>query len=72
MKFINIKNLLLGAAVTTAAFGLTSCNDLLDMKPISQITPGAYYQNADQLAAYLNNYYDSYLEMPYSGSMERG
>ena len=69
MKFIKIKNLLLGAAVTTAAFGLTSCNDLLDMKPISQITPGAYYQNADQLAAYLNNYYDSYLEMPYSGSM---
>lgn len=69
MKFINIKNLLLGAAVTTAAFGLTSCNDLLDMKPISQITPGVYYQNADQLAAYLNNYYDSYLEMPYSGSM---
>ena len=69
MNIINIKNLLLGAAVTTAAFGLTSCNDLLDMKPISQITPGAYYQNADQLAAYLNNYYDSYLVMPYSGSM---
>lgn len=69
MNIINIKNLLLGAAVTTAAFGLTSCNDLLDMKPISQITPGAYYQNADQLAAYLNNYYDSYLEMPFSGSM---
>ena len=69
MNIINIKNLLLGAAVTTAAFGLTSCNDLLDMKPISQITPGAYYQNADQLAAYLNNYYDSYLELPYSGSM---
>lgn len=69
MNIINIKNLLLGAAVTTAAFGLTSCNDLLDMKPISQITPGAYYQNADQLAAYLNIYYDSYLQMPYSGSM---
>ena len=69
MKFINIKNLLLGAAVTTATFGLTSCNDLLDMKPINQITPEAYYQNAEQLAAYLNNYYDSYLEMPFSGSM---
>ena len=69
MNIKNIKNLLLGAAVTTAALGLTSCNDLLDMKPISQITPGAYYQNADQLAAYLNNYYDSYLQMPYSGSM---
>ena len=69
MNIINIKNLLLGAAVTTAAFGLTSCNDLLDMKPINQITPEAYYQNAEQLAAYLNNYYDSYLEMPFSGSM---
>ena len=69
MNIINIKSLLLGAAVTTAAFGLTSCNDLLDMKPISQITPGAYYQNADQLAACLNNYYDGYLQMPYSGSM---
>lgn len=69
MKFINIKNLLLGAAVTTATFGLTSCNDLLDMKPINQITPEAYYQNAEQLAAYLNYYYDSYLEMPFSGSM---
>lgn len=69
MNIKNIKNLLLSAAVSTAALGLTSCNDLLDMKPISQITPGAYYQNADQLAAYLNNYYDSYLQMPYSGSM---
>ena len=64
-----IKNLFLGAMTTVAALCLTSCNDLLDLKPISQITPGAYYKNADQLAAYLNNYYDSYLVMPYSGSM---
>ena len=69
MNLKDIKKLLLGAAVTTAALGMTSCNDLLDLKPISQITPGAYYQNADQLAAYLNNYYDSYLTMPFSGSM---
>ena len=55
MNLKDIKKLLLGAAVTTAALGMTSCNDLLDLKPISQITPGAYYQNADQLAAYLNN-----------------
>ncbi|MCH3981521.1 MAG: RagB/SusD family nutrient uptake outer membrane protein [Prevotella sp.] len=64
-----IKNLFLGAMTTVAALCLTSCNDLLDLKPISQITPEAYYKNADQLAAYLNNYYDSYLVMPYSGSM---
>ncbi len=69
MNLKNIKKMLLGAAVTTAALGMTSCNDLLDMKPISQITPEAYYKNAEQLAAYLNNYYDSYLYMPYSGSM---
>lgn len=69
MNLRNIKNLLLGAAVTTAAAGLTSCNDWLDAKPISQITPEAYYQNAEQLASYLNNYYDSYLVMPYSGNM---
>lgn len=69
MKFKNIKNVLMCAAVTAAAASLSSCNDWLDMKPISQITPGAYYQNADQLAAYLNNYYDAYLQMPYSGYM---
>lgn len=69
MNLKNIKKMLMGVAVTTAALGMTSCNDLLDMKPISQITPEAYYKNAEQLAAYLNNYYDAYLYMPYSGSM---
>lgn len=69
MNFKDIKNLLLCTAVATATASLTSCNDWLDTKPISQITPEAYYQNADQLAAYLNNYYDSYLVMPYSGYM---
>ena len=42
MNLKDIKKLLLGAAVTTVALGMTSCNDLLDLKPISQITPGAY------------------------------
>ena len=69
MKLNNIKNVLMCAAVTAATASLSSCNDWLDMKPISQITPEAYYKNADQLAAYLNNYYDGYLVMPYSGYM---
>lgn len=69
MNLKDIKKLLLCTAVTAAATGLTSCNDMLDMKPISQITPEAYYQNNEQLAAYLTNYYDSYLTMPFSGAM---
>lgn len=56
--------LLLGAAMST-----TSCNDLLDLDPVSQITPESFYTSADQLATYLNNYYSSYLVAPYSGEM---
>jgi hypothetical protein len=41
--------LLLGAAMST-----TSCNDLLDLDPVSQITPESFYTSADQLATYLN------------------
>ena len=37
--------LLLGAAMST-----TSCNDLLDLDPVSQITPESFYTSADQLA----------------------
>lgn len=55
---------LLGAAMST-----TSCNDLLDLDPVSQITPESFYTSADQLATYLNNYYSSYLVAPYSGEM---
>lgn len=47
----------------------TSCNDLLDLDPVSQITPESFYTSADQLATYLNNYYSSYLVAPYSGEM---
>ena len=35
--------LLLGAAMST-----TSCNDLLDLDPVSQITPESFYTSADQ------------------------
>lgn len=46
-----------------------ACNDLLDMEPVSQITPENYYTSADQLATYLNNYYNTFLQYPYNGSM---
>ena len=45
---LNIKNvgacLLLGGTLLT----VTSCNDLLDLDPVSQITPDSFYKTADQ------------------------
>ncbi|MDE5761055.1 MAG: RagB/SusD family nutrient uptake outer membrane protein, partial [Bacteroides sp.] len=66
---INTKHIGLCLLLGATAMGTTSCNDLLDLDPISQITPGSYYTSADQLATYLNNYYSSYLVAPYSGEM---
>ena len=68
MKF-NIKNLGIGILLGTASMIASSCNDMLDLEPVSQITPESYYSSADQLGAYLNNYYNSFLTAPYSGSM---
>lgn len=69
MKF-NIKHLgfctLLGVSASIA----TSCDDMLNLEPVSQITPEAFYGSADQLAAYLNNYYDGcFTTAPFSGAM---
>ena len=66
---INIKTIGFGVIAISSVAGLTSCNDLLDMEPITQITPQDYYKNADQLAAYLNNYYNGQLSNPFSGTM---
>lgn len=41
--------------------GLTSCNDFLDREPITNVTPDAYFTTADQVGAYVINYY-SYLQ----------
>lgn len=57
--------MLLGASATV----VSSCNNMLDLDPVSQITAESYYSSADQLAAYLNNYYDVSLTAPFSGSM---
>lgn len=51
------------------AGAMSSCNDLLDLEPITQITPADYYKNADQLANYINSYYNGHLSNPYGGSM---
>jgi hypothetical protein len=66
---MNIKNSFVGTLMGLAALTMTSCNDALDLEPVSQITPESFYANADQLAAFLNQYYDEYLYAPYSGAM---
>ena len=65
---INIKNISMFAVVATATLATTSCNDLLDLEPVSQITPESYYKSADQLASYLNKYYDSYIVSPFASA----
>ena len=66
---IDIKHIGLYISLGVINLFATSCNDLLDLEPVSQITPETYYNTADQLAAYLNNYYNSVLKNPYNGSM---
>ena len=61
-------SLLLGAT----ALGTSSCNDLLDLEPVNQITPESYYNTADQLASYLNNLYTGYLANPYTNMFHTG
>ena len=61
VKYIGF-SLLLGAT----ALGTSSCNDLLDLEPVNQITPESYYGSADQLASYLSNIYAGYLTNPYT------
>ncbi len=61
-----IKNIALAAIAFAGISGLTSCNDALDMEPITEITPEDYYKTADQLANYVNNYYNAHLVNPWS------
>lgn len=62
----NIKYIGTGLLVAAMTFGMTSCNALLDLEPITQITPESYYNNPDQLASYVNNYMNGYLSNPWS------
>lgn len=54
---------------TAVAVSMVSCDDKLDMGPVTQITPGDYYQSDEQLASYVNNYFLSHLQAPFSGNM---
>ena len=64
MKFKYLSIFLLVASLT----GLTACNDYLDIEPQSDITPAAYFKNADDLAAYTINMYEATFDYIARGS----
>lgn len=66
---INIKHISLYALLGATVLTTSSCNDFLDREPINQITEESYFQSAEQLANYLNKYYNDFLSLPYNGKM---
>lgn len=65
---LNIKLLGLGLFVG-GAMVFTSCDESLDLGPVTQITPDDYYKSADQMQSYVNNYFNAHLVNPFSGTM---
>ncbi len=65
----NMKTWTCALSLGVLTWSMASCNSLLDLEPVSQITPDSYFTTADQLASYSNNYYNSFLAHPYNGYM---
>lgn len=59
---LNIKNISLFSLLCLSGAALTSCEDFLDRQPITSVTPEAYFTTASQVGAYVNNYYNDYLQ----------
>ncbi len=72
MKAFSIHKTIGAMAALAMAVATVSCDDKLDMGPITQITPDDYYQSDEQLANYVNNYFLSHLQAPFSGAMYHG
>lgn len=47
-----------GVCLLTGMFALNSCNDFLDREPLDSVTPQAYLNNENDLAAYTVNAYN--------------
>lgn len=46
----------------TLIIGLTACDDLLDTKPLSQISPDAYFKTETDLQLFSNSFYNNLLD----------
>lgn len=58
---LSIKHIYIGSLIGMGGLMMTSCNDFLEREPISSVTPEAYFTTADQVGAYVINYYPSML-----------
>jgi SusD family. len=56
MKKINFRYIL--AAIIGLSFSLTSCNDMLDLKPINEISDADYWKTSEQFQLASNAYYN--------------
>lgn len=64
MKIINKNIIAAGLLIGAAAVGTTSCSSWLDLKPLDEVTPDAYFQNSDQLGAYAISKYNDLFTSP--------
>ena len=58
---IKMRHIVACTLLGVSGIGLTSCDDFLDREPITSVIPQVFFTNADQVAAYLNKYYDGNL-----------
>mgnify|MGYP000869337401 FL=1 len=56
MKKMNFKYIL--AAIIGLSFSFTGCNDMLDLKPINEISDADYWKTSDQFQLSANAYYN--------------
>lgn len=55
---MKLKNIFLNTMVLAGGLLASSCNDFLDMEPLDQVTPGQYFNTADQVGAYCISQYN--------------
>lgn len=55
------KKYITAIAALTALISMTSCNDWLDQKPMSNVTTGEYFKNASEFESAANNLYSQLL-----------
>lgn len=58
---------ILPAALLLLGFGLTSCNDFLDVAPVDEIEDSEYWKTEDHIRIYANGFYPLYFS-GYSGN----
>lgn len=68
---LNLKNICICSMVATIGLVMPACNDFLDRKPVSSITPEQYFNSAEELAAYAVNYYTTIIAN-YAGGYNAG